>query len=33
VWQADKNSEALLAFQKILRHQADHKPAIKHQVR
>ena len=33
VWQADKNSEALLAFQKILRHQADHKPAIKNQVR
>ena len=26
VWQAKKNSEALLAFQKILRHQAGHQP-------
>jgi DNA-binding transcriptional LysR family regulator len=32
VWQANKNSEALLAFQKILRRQAGHKPAIKNQL-
>src|SRR5260221_8774759 len=33
VWHADKNSEALLAFQKILRHQAHQKPPIKNRVR
>jgi hypothetical protein len=31
-WQANKDSEALLAFQKILRRQAGHKPAIKNQL-
>ena len=33
VWQADKNSEPLLAFQKILRRYSGHEPAIKKQVR
>ena len=33
VWQVDKSSEALLAFQKVLRRQADQKPATKNQVR
>jgi hypothetical protein len=32
VWQANKNSEALLTFQKILRQQAGHQPEIKNQV-
>jgi hypothetical protein len=32
VWQANKNSEALLAFQKILRRQPGHKSAIRNQV-
>jgi hypothetical protein len=33
VWQADKNSEALLAFRKVLWRRADQKRAIKKQVR
>ena len=33
VWQADKNSEALLAFRKVLLHRADQKRTIKNQVR
>ena len=33
VWQVNKNSEALLAFRKILRHRAEQKPVIKNQVR
>ena len=32
VWLAKRNSEALLAFQKILRHQAGNQPAIKSPV-
>ena len=33
VWQADKNSEPLLAFQKILRRYSGHKAAIKNELR
>jgi DNA-binding transcriptional LysR family regulator len=33
VWQAAKNSEALLAFQKVLRQEGGQEPAIKNQVR
>jgi DNA-binding transcriptional LysR family regulator len=33
VWQVDKSSEALLAFQKVLRRQVGQKPATKNQVR
>jgi hypothetical protein len=29
VWQAGKNSETLLAFQKLLRRQGSHEPGIK----
>lgn len=33
VWQVDKSSEALLAFQKVLRRPAGQKPATKNQMR